>query len=105
MIIKPIICIRLSLKEIMKEEDYKEIQAKIQDDIEDGFNSINKLVPNADTSVVMIFYFLMFWSRVMARYGQHGELHSNKFLKEMINRMMSGDVPKDMDGFFDKRLH
>jgi len=86
-------------------EDYREIQAKIQDNIEDGFNNIDKLFPDADTSTIMIFYFLMFWSRVMARYGQHGEKHSNKFLKEMINKMMSGDVPKDMDGIFDKRLH
>ena len=86
-------------------EDYRQIQTDIQDNIENGFNDISKLFPSADTSVIIIFYFLMFWSRVMARYGQHGEKHSNKFLIKMINKMMSGNVPKDMDGFFDKRLH
>jgi len=78
------------------------VQKEIQDDIENGCENISELFPGADTSVIMVFYFLMFWSRVMYRYGKHGEKEDNKFLISQITRMMSGDIPRDIDGVFDK---
>ena len=59
----------------MKEDRDKlwmDIQAKVQDDIEDGFEEISKIFDKPETDTIIAFYFLMFWSRVMSRYGKNG---------------------------------
>ena len=61
-------------QEVTKEMNDKwlEVQAKLQDDIEEGFDEIAKLFDDPQTDTVISFYFLMFWTRVMGRYGNNG---------------------------------
>ena len=92
----------------MKEDRDKlwmDIQAKIQDDIEDGFEEISKIFDKPETDTIVAFYFLMFWSRVMSRYGKNGEKHDNTQVISLLTSMMKGDVPPDMDNSFDRRVN
>ena len=92
----------------MKEDRDKlwmDIQAKIQDDIEDGFEEISKIFDEPETDTVITFYFLMFWTRVMQRYGKNGEKHDNTQVISLLTSMMKGDVPPDMDNSFDRRVN
>ena len=38
----------------------------------------------------------------MERYGKNGEKQDNTFIKKMINRIMEGDMPPDIDNKFAK---
>ena len=91
----------------IKNKEWIKTQGEIQDNIENDMEKIHSIFPSQDMNVVVIFYFLMFWSRIMHRYGKHGEIEDNKFIIGQINRMMGGDVPPDIDGTFDtkKQLH
>tara|TARA_R100000544_G_scaffold32403_1_gene18755 strand:- start:301 stop:606 length:306 start_codon:yes stop_codon:yes gene_type:complete len=92
----------------MKEDRDKlwiDIQAKIQDDIEDGFEEISKIFDKPETDKIIAFYFLMFWSRVMSRYGKNGEKHDNTLIISILTSMMNGDLPPDMDNSFDRRVN
>jgi len=84
-------------------QDYSnEIQEQIQKDIEVGLNKIATLIDKPKMDEVIIFYFIMVWSRVMGRYGKNGEKHDNTFIKEMINKIMNGDLPTDINNMFAK---
>jgi len=93
----------------MNKEDrdklWMDIQAKIQDDIEDGFEEISKIFDTPGTDKIVAFYFLMFWTRVMQRYGKNGEKKDNTQVKSLLTSMMKGDVPPDMDNSFDRRVN
>ena len=92
----------------MKEDRDKlwiDIQDKVQEDIEDGFEEISKIFDKPETDTIIAFYFLMFWSRVMSRYGKNGEKHDNTQLISLLTSMMKGDVPPDMDNYFDRRIN
>ena len=84
------------------QEYSNEVQEQVQDDIERGFEKISTLTATPQMDHVIIFYFLMMWSRVMERYGKNGEKQDNTFIKEMINRIMEGDMPPDIDNKFAK---
>tara|TARA_R100000008_G_C3453551_1_gene100608 strand:- start:163 stop:462 length:300 start_codon:yes stop_codon:yes gene_type:complete len=84
------------------QEYSNEVQDQIQGDIEKGFEKISTLFPNPQMDQVIIFYFLMVWSRVMGRYGKNGEKHDNTFIKKMINKIMEGDMPPDINNTFAK---
>ena len=88
-----------------RDELWVDIQTKIQDDIEDGFEEISKIFDEPETDIVVAFYFLMFWSRVMSRYGKNGEKHDNTQVISLIKSMMKGDVPPDMNNSFDRRVN
>ena len=89
-------------QEVTKEMNDKwlEVQAKLQEDIEEGFDEIAKLFDDPQTDTVISFYFLMFWTRVMGRYGKNGERHDNTKLVELLTSMMHGNLPKDQDNIF-----
>ena len=93
----------------MNKEDRDEllvdIQNKIQDDVEDGFEDISKILGSENTDSIAAFYFLMFWTRVMIRYGKNGEKHDNKYLINLITSMMNGDLPQDKENIFDRRVN
>jgi len=93
----------------MNKEDrdklWMDIQAKIQDDIEDGFEEISKIFDTPGTDKIVAFYFLMFWTRVMIRYGKNGEKHDNKQLINLLTKMMNGDLPQDKENIFDRRVN
>ena len=82
------------------EKSWEKVQDKIQDDVEDGFEDISKILGSENTDSIAAFYFLMFWTRVMGRYGKNGELHDNKKLVELLTSMMHGNLPKDQDNIF-----
>ena len=84
------------------EEHSNEVQDQIQRDIEEGFEQISTIFPNPQMDQIIVFYFLMMWSRVICRYGKNGEKHDNTFIKKMINTIMSGDMPPDMNNTFAK---
>ena len=84
------------------QEYSNEVQDLIQRDIEKGFERISTLFPNPQMDQVIIFYFLMMWSRVMGRYGKNGEKNDNTFIKKMINTIMEGDMPPDINNTFAK---
>ena len=84
------------------QEYSNEVQGQIQDDIEEGFEKISTLTATPEMDHVIIFYFLMMWSRVMERYGKNGEKQDNTFIKKMINRIMEGDMPPDINNTFAK---
>tara|TARA_R110000787_G_scaffold248120_1_gene353684 strand:- start:309 stop:590 length:282 start_codon:yes stop_codon:yes gene_type:complete len=87
------------------EEKWKEIQDKIQNNIEEGFDDISEIFDNAETDTVVVFYFLMFWSRIMHRYGKNGEKQDNTNVIKLINNMMGGDLPTDAEKVFDRRAN
>ena len=93
------------MSEIDKNNNWVDVQTKIQDNIEEGFEEIHKIFDNSNTDTVVVFYFLMFWSRVMGRYGKNGEKHNNKNVIKLITKMMKGDLPQDVHGNFDKKLN
>ena len=65
-----------------------------QDDIEDAFEDLAKMDKDKDMNGIAVTYFLLFWTRIMMRYGQHGEKWDNSHLIKQFNRIMSGDIPK-----------
>ena len=88
-----------------RDELWIDIQTKIQDDIEDGFEEISKIFDKPETDKIIAFYFLMFWSRVMSRYGKNGEKHDNKQLINLLTKMMNGDLPQDKENIFDRTVN
>ena len=88
-----------------RDELWMDIQAKIQDDIEDGFDEISKIFDEPETDTVITFYFLMFCTRVMHRYGKNGEKHDNTQVISSLTSMMKGDIPPDTDDYFDRRVN
>jgi len=88
-----------------RDELWVDIQNKIQDDVEDGFEDISKILGSENTDSIAAFYFLMFWTRVMIRYGKNGEKHDNKYLINLITSMMNGDLPQDKENIFDRRVN
>ena len=88
-----------------RDELWVDIQNKIQDDVEDGFEDISKILCSENTDSIAAFYFLMFWTRVMIRYGKNGEKHDNKYLINLITSMMNGDLPQDKENIFDRRVN
>ncbi len=88
-----------------RDELWVDIQNKVQDDIEDGFEEISKIFDKPETDTIISFYFLMFWSRVMCRYGKNGEKKDNTQVKSLLTSMMNGDLPPDIDNCFDRRVN
>jgi hypothetical protein len=88
-----------------KNKSWEKIQDKIQDDVEDGFEELSKILGTEDMDSIAGFYFLMFWTRVMIRYGKNGEKHNNKYLINLITSMMNGDLPQDKENIFDRRVN
>jgi hypothetical protein len=86
-------------------DEWLKIQSEIQDNIEDGFEQISNLFDDPQTDTIISFYFLMFWTRVMSRYGKNGEKHDNKKLIELLTSMMNGNVPRDKDNIFGRETH
>ena len=84
------------------QEHSNEVQDQIQRDIEEGFEQISTIFPNPQMDQIIVFYFLMMWSRVICRYGKNGEKHDNTFIKKMINTIMEGDMPPDINNTFAK---
>jgi hypothetical protein len=92
----------------MKEDidkDWEEIQDKIQGDVEEGFYDISKIIGSEDMDSIAAFYFLMFWTRVIIRYGKNGEKHDNKNLINLLKKMMDGNLPQDKGKIFDRRIN
>ena len=87
------------------EKSWEKVQDKIQDDVEDGFEDISKIMGSENTDSIAAFYFLMFWTRVMIRYGKNGEKNDNTQLISLLTSMMKGDVPPDVDNSFDRRVN
>jgi hypothetical protein len=54
---------------------------------------------------IAAFYFLMFWTRVIVRYGKNGEKHDNKNLINLLKKMMDGNLPQDKGKIFDRRIN
>ena len=88
-----------------KDRDWIDVQTKIQDNIEEGFKEISKIFDDSNTDAIVVFYFLMFWSRVMGHYGKNGEKHNNENVIKLITKMMEGHLPRDVYGNFDKELN
>jgi len=86
-------------------DEWLKVQSEIQDNIEDGFEQISNLFDDPQTDTIISFYFLMFWTRVMSRYGKNGEKHDNKKLIELLTSMMNGNVPRDKDNIFGREAH
>jgi len=86
-------------------DEWLKVQSEIQDNIEDGFEQISNLFDDPQTDTIISFYFLMFWTRVMSRYGKNGEKHDNKKLIELLTSMMNGNVPRDKDNIFGRETH
>lgn len=86
-------------------KSWEKVQDKIQDDVEDGFEDLSKILGSEDMNSIAAFYFLMFWTRVMIRYGKNGEKHDNKQLINLITSMMNGDLPQDKENIFDRRVN
>jgi hypothetical protein len=87
------------------EKSWEKVQDKIQDDVEDGFEDISKILGSENTDSIAAFYFLMFWTRVMIRYGKNGEKHDNKQLIDLLTKMMNGNLPQDKENIFDRRVN
>ena len=87
------------------EKSWEKVQDKIQDDVEDGFEDLSKILGSEDMNSIAAFYFLMFWTRVMIRYGKNGEKHDNKQLINLITSMMNGNLPQDKENIFDRRVN
>ena len=77
-----------------RENQFYKIQMKVQDEIEDAFEDLAKIHKDKDMNTIAVTYFLLFWTRIMMRYGQHGEKWDNSHLIKQFNRIMSGDIPK-----------
>jgi len=77
-----------------KEKEFCKIQERIADEIENSFEDLQKFEKTNDMNWLVIEYFLFFWTRVMMRYGQNGEKYDNSHIIKMINKIMSGDIPK-----------
>jgi len=96
------------MNDLMSEDIQKlweKVQDKIQEDVEDGFEDISKILGPENTDSIAAFYFLMFWTRVMIRYGKNGEKHDNKKLITLLTNMMNGDLPEDAENIFDRRVN
>ena len=96
------------MNDLMNEDIQKlweKVQDKIQEDVEDGFEDISKILGSENTDTIAAFYFLMFWTRVMLRYGKNGEKHDNKQLITLLTNMMNGDLPEDTKNIFDRRIN
>ena len=77
-----------------KDKEFFKIQKRIANEIENSFEDLQKFEKTNDMNWVVIEYFLFFWTRVMIRYGKDGEIWDNSHIIKMVNKIMSGDVPK-----------
>ena len=96
------------MNDLMSEDIQKlweKVQDKIQGDVEDGFEDISKILGSENTDSIAAFYFLMFWTRVMLRYGKNGEKQDNKQVINLLTNMMNGDLPEDTKNIFDRRIN
>ena len=77
-----------------KDKEFFKIQKRIANEIENSFEDLQKFEKTNDMNWLVIEYFLFFWTRIMMRYGQNGEKWDNSYIIKMINKIMSGDIPK-----------
>tara|TARA_Y100000034_G_C6688653_1_gene303101 strand:+ start:96 stop:380 length:285 start_codon:yes stop_codon:yes gene_type:complete len=77
-----------------KDKEFFKIQERIAKEIEYSFEDLQKFEKTNNMNWLVIEYFLFFWTRVMMRYGQKGEKFDNSYIIKMINKIMSGDIPR-----------
>ncbi len=76
------------------ENKFNKIQTRVADEIENAFKDLAEIEKNKDMNSIATTYFLLFWTRIMMRYGKNGEKYSNAHIIKQINRIMSGDIPR-----------
>ena len=84
-------------KPTVKDKQWLEVQADIQNRIDDDLVKITKVFEHFNANETFVTYFLMYWTRVLEFSKRQDKGYSNREVIDTIKDMMAGDLPPQVD--------